>query len=171
MEGRLPEINGSFVVPMMDFDTENLQLPNNNSSQDNSGAFHAIPDSSPLNEQVKKESQKYTNASIRSNDDLAPLSWLQSLDMCGVVPHITTQPTPPASPSDRESPPKPIDYSVDDSVKPPYSYAALIGMAMKENDNKMTLSAIYSWIREHFAFYKTADQSWQVRANTNTKGI
>ncbi|XP_063858687.1 forkhead box protein J3-like [Scylla paramamosain] len=34
-------------------------------------------------------------------------------------------------------------------------------MAMKENQNKMTLSAIYKWIKENFAYYKTADPSWQ----------
>lgn len=117
-------------------------------------------------------------------DDLTSLSWLHSLDMCGMVPHLATPPTPPASPQPQslltssqiphnspadkkrkaESQEKHdnIDYSVDGSVKPPYSYAALIGMAMKENQNKMTLSAIYKWIKENFAYYKTADPSWQV---------
>lgn len=117
-------------------------------------------------------------------DDLTSLSWLHSLDMCGMVPHLATPPTPPASPqpqnllassqmlhnspadkkrkAELQEKQDNIDYSVDGSVKPPYSYAALIGMAMKENQNKMTLSAIYKWIKENFAYYKTADPSWQV---------
>ncbi|XP_047469968.1 forkhead box protein C1-like [Penaeus chinensis] len=116
-------------------------------------------------------------------DDLTSLSWLHSLDMCGMVPHLATPPTPPASPqpqnllassqmphnspadkkrkAELQEKQDNIDYSVDGSVKPPYSYAALIGMAMKENQNKMTLSAIYKWIKENFAYYKTADPSWQ----------
>ena len=119
--------------------------------------------------------------STSTNDDLTSLSWLQSLDMGGVVPHLAAPPTPPASPpfagsgaasptdpfrlAKEDHPPLPqekIDYSVDGSVKPPFSYAALIGMAMKQNQNKMTLSAIYKWIKEHYIYYKTADQSWQV---------
>lgn len=55
-----------------------------------------------------------------------------------------------------------IDYKTNGSVKPPYSYATLICMAMKANKNKMTLSAIYKWIHENFLYYKNADPSWQV---------
>ncbi|EDV27968.1 uncharacterized protein TRIADDRAFT_17444, partial [Trichoplax adhaerens] len=46
--------------------------------------------------------------------------------------------------------------------KPPYSYATLICMAMKESKkSKITLSAIYNWIRENFMYYRIADPSWQ----------
>ena len=55
-----------------------------------------------------------------------------------------------------------IDYKTNGSVKPPFSYATLICMAMKANKNKMTLSAIYKWIRENFLYYRNADPSWQV---------
>lgn len=124
-----------------------------------------------------------TDNTLSSSDDLTSLTWLHSLDMGGMVPHLATPPTPPASPQphnpllthtthmsptdmkrkvDGQEKPDRIDYSQDGSAKPPYSYAALIGMAMKENQNKMTLSAIYKWIKENFAYYKTADPSWQV---------
>ncbi|XP_045593340.2 forkhead box protein A2 [Procambarus clarkii] len=124
-----------------------------------------------------------SDTSMGGGDDLTSLTWLHSLDMGGMVPHLATPPTPPASPQPHNplpptqtshTPPTDrkrkaevqekldrIDYSQDGSVKPPYSYAALIGMAMKENQNKMTLSAIYKWIKENFAYYKTADPSWQ----------
>lgn len=156
--------------------TNNSPIPNSpmggKAQQQKSPSRHSPPKSSP---QTICASTNTRTASAVS-DDLTPLSWLQSLDMGGVVPHLAAPPTPPASPvssqnsltaegncKDGPASPEKIDYSVDGSVKPPYSYAALIGMAMKENDNKMTLSAIYKWIKEHFVFYKTADQSWQVR--------
>lgn len=53
-----------------------------------------------------------------------------------------------------------IDYRTN-STKPPYSYASLITMAMREKKNKMSLASIYQWIRENFIFYQTADPSWQ----------
>lgn len=56
-----------------------------------------------------------------------------------------------------------IDYRTNPYVKPPYSYAALICMAMKDSKSpKMTLSAIYSWITDNFMYYRMADPSWQV---------
>lgn len=56
-----------------------------------------------------------------------------------------------------------IDYKIVGDVKPPYSYASLICMAMKANKHKMTLSSIYKWIKENFLYYRNADPSWQVR--------
>ena len=55
-----------------------------------------------------------------------------------------------------------MDYKNDANAKPPYSYAALICLSMKDTKNKMTLSQIYKWIRENFAYYRKADKSWQV---------
>lgn len=56
-----------------------------------------------------------------------------------------------------------VDYKQNGNVKPPYSYATLIWMAMKESKkNKITLSAIYKWITDNFKYYRTADPSWQV---------
>ena len=55
-----------------------------------------------------------------------------------------------------------IDYKTNGTIKPPYSYATLICMAMKANKNKMTLSSIYKWIRENFLYYRNAVPSWQV---------
>ena len=60
-----------------------------------------------------------------------------------------------------------MDYKNDANAKPPYSYAALICLSMKDTKNKMTLSQIYKWIRENFAYYRKADKSWQVRIYNN----
>lgn len=59
------------------------------------------------------------------------------------------------------------DYRSYGEHKPPFSYAALICMAMGANSNKMTLSAIYNWIKDNFLYYRNADPSWQVRYNLN----
>ena len=56
-----------------------------------------------------------------------------------------------------------VDYKTNGSVKPPFSYATLICMAMNDNKNKMTLNSIYKWIRDNFLYYQHADPSWQVR--------
>ena len=56
-----------------------------------------------------------------------------------------------------------IDYKTNPYVKPPYSYATLICMAMKETrKNKITLAGIYNWITDNFMYYRHADPSWQV---------
>ncbi|NP_001008648.1 forkhead box protein J1-B [Danio rerio] len=60
------------------------------------------------------------------------------------------------------NPAEEIDYKTNRHVKPPYSYATLICMAMQaSNKTKITLSAIYSWITENFCYYRYAEPSWQ----------
>ncbi|KAI1883915.1 hypothetical protein AGOR_G00221000 [Albula goreensis] len=59
-------------------------------------------------------------------------------------------------------PPQEVDYRTNHQVKPPYSYATLICMAMRASrKNKLTLSAIYGWITENFCYYRRAEPSWQ----------
>ncbi|XP_029102745.1 forkhead box protein J1-B [Scleropages formosus] len=61
-----------------------------------------------------------------------------------------------------ESPGEDTDYRTNPQVKPPYSYATLICMAMQASkETKITLSAIYSWITENFSYYRHAEPSWQ----------
>ncbi|XP_059475241.1 forkhead box protein J1-like [Neocloeon triangulifer] len=93
--------------------------------------------------------------------DLRSLSWLQSGDLLRLTPKMP--PTPPPSPLPMKPPsPPPLEmYRRQGDKKPPFSYAALIGMAMSAHNNKMTLSAIYAWIRENFLYYRNADPSWQ----------
>ncbi|XP_062336357.1 forkhead box protein J1-B-like [Osmerus eperlanus] len=55
-----------------------------------------------------------------------------------------------------------VDYTANPQVKPPYSCATLICMAMQASKkNKITLSAIYNWITENFVYYRHAEASWQ----------
>ena len=56
------------------------------------------------------------------------------------------------------------DYRNNPCVKPPFSYATLICMAMRESKRqKITLSGIYKWITDNFVYYQVAEPSWQVR--------
>ncbi|KAK0085376.1 hypothetical protein PV325_005327 [Microctonus aethiopoides] len=107
--------------------------------------------------------------------ELTSLSWLQSLD----ITSASSLPTPPCSPSPppvARRPPKKMSpllkaeidfaengdkYQTDPDAKPPFSYATLICLAMRANNNKLTLSNIYAWIRENFMFYRQADAAWQ----------
>ncbi|XP_078488423.1 transcription factor protein [Ciona intestinalis] len=47
-------------------------------------------------------------------------------------------------------------------VRPPYSYSALIAMAIQNSpEKKLTLSQIYQYVAENFPFYKKSRAGWQ----------
>ncbi|NXB36190.1 FOXJ1 protein, partial [Eulacestoma nigropectus] len=55
-----------------------------------------------------------------------------------------------------------IDYKSNAHVRPPYSYATLICMAMEASKKpKITLAAICKWISDNFCYFRRADPSWQ----------
>lgn len=58
-----------------------------------------------------------------------------------------------------------IDYSQDSAkdLKPPHSYAQLIGLAILwADEQRLTLSKIYDYIKENYAFYRFQGGGWQV---------
>ncbi|XP_012709810.2 LOW QUALITY PROTEIN: forkhead box protein J1-A [Fundulus heteroclitus] len=58
--------------------------------------------------------------------------------------------------------PDEVDYRTNALIKPPYSYATLICMAMQASKkSKITLSCIYQWITDNFCYYRHADPTWQ----------
>ncbi|XP_067088264.1 LOW QUALITY PROTEIN: forkhead box protein J1-A, partial [Osmerus mordax] len=60
--------------------------------------------------------------------------------------------------------PDEVDYKTNAHIKPPYSYATLICMAMQASKkSKITLSCIYKWITDNFCYFRHADPTWQVR--------
>ncbi|KAL1621398.1 transcription factor [Neofusicoccum ribis] len=57
-----------------------------------------------------------------------------------------------------------IDYSADSAkdLKPPHSYAQLIGQAiMSSPEEQLTLANIYEYIKKHYAFYRYSGGGWQ----------
>lgn len=57
-----------------------------------------------------------------------------------------------------------IDYSANGAkdLKPPHSYAQLIGMAiLSTHEQQMTLNNIYKWIMANYAFYRFNTGGWQ----------
>jgi hypothetical protein len=63
-----------------------------------------------------------------------------------------------------------IDYSRDSSkdLKPPFSYATMIAQAIfSSEEEKLTLSNIYSFIAEKYAFYRHSNSGWQVSIPTS----
>ncbi|XP_047995699.1 forkhead box protein I1c-like [Leguminivora glycinivorella] len=131
--------------------------------------------------QIKKEKEVQEKLVVddEQETDLTNLTWLQNITNIMAIPQF---PIPPVSPSPPIKSPQTTrlqkfhqtiakcqrdfmenreEYQRNSEKKPPYSYSTLICMAMRYNDDKMTLSAIYSWIKENFKYYRNADPTWQ----------
>ena len=58
-----------------------------------------------------------------------------------------------------------IDYALESSrdLKPGCSYASMITWAiLSTGEQALSLSGIYTWIRTHYAFYRSVSSGWQV---------
>jgi forkhead box protein J1 len=125
-----------------------------------------------LNSDTSEENQE------ELDDSLTNLQWLHNITILDMTPANLAS-SPSSSPRSSEDDlaetsseksdaevmkqDNKIDYMSDPNRKPPYSYATLICMAMRETKKtKITLSAIYKWIRENFVYYRHADPTWQV---------
>ncbi|XP_057311005.1 uncharacterized protein LOC130648895 [Hydractinia symbiolongicarpus] len=149
--------------------------------------FRVTIQPSVLKKNIKKEvdedaenskTERLNNDLCRLDDSLTNLQWLTDVRVNDILdgkplPYAPLSPAPSNSSEDGEEAKcvkreprhfsdSSIDYRNNRDLKPPYSYAALIIMAMKSKScAKMTLSEIYKWITDNFSFYKHADPSWQ----------
>lgn len=56
----------------------------------------------------------------------------------------------------------PYDPLLHTNSKPPYSFSCLIFMAIEDSPTKaLPVKEIYSWITEHFPYFKTAPNGWK----------
>ncbi|KAM4664816.1 forkhead box protein J1 isoform 1-T2 [Discoglossus pictus] len=96
---------------------------------------------------------------------VAPCSPLAADPACLGMPHTPGKPTSSSTMRVTHQglqPMEEIDYKTNPHVKPPYSYATLICMAMQASKKtKITLSAIYKWITDNFCYFRHADPTWQ----------
>ncbi|XP_005993280.3 forkhead box protein J1-A [Latimeria chalumnae] len=100
---------------------------------------------------------------------VAPSSPLAADPASMVMPHTPGKPTPASTSraghlgtAIQAHAMEDIDYKTNPHVKPPYSYATLICMAMQASKKtKITLSAIYKWITDNFCYFRYADPTWQ----------
>ncbi|NWY21389.1 FOXJ1 protein, partial [Aphelocoma coerulescens] len=84
------------------------------------------------------------------------------------IPRTSSSTTCTSTVTTRQAVPQPppptgdIDYKSNAHVRPPYSYATLICMAMEASKKpKITLADICKWISDNFRYFRRADPSWQ----------
>uniref|UniRef100_A0A803WD67 Forkhead box protein G1 n=1 Tax=Ficedula albicollis TaxID=59894 RepID=A0A803WD67_FICAL len=97
----------------------------------------------------------------RPGPDLCPGFPLTAEELCH---YIDIPPSPASSAALPLSPPLPgdTDYKNNAHLKPPYSYATLICMAMEASEEpKLTLAAICKWISDNFCYFRRAHPTWQ----------
>lgn len=166
--GDRPVIHPSFLQG-----EHRLPIGEEPSSWDSSN--HAHPEPPP----VRRGSLSSNTRRPVSSSDNAPDA---SQATVTVTPSAKRQVTPrPQSRDTAEPPPQPnksplynrgmmmesteeIDYGADSAkdLKPPYSYATMISQAIfSTGEEKMSLSNIYKFIMDHYAFYRHSQTGWQ----------
>ena len=143
-----------------DDDVEDYSRTNNHRAPGQPGARSSLQDSSMYGALDFGSQQRRTH----------PHSQHATLQAAPGTPIRTQQPFTKSSPAanyargvmmeSTES----IDYSADSAkdLKPPHSYAQLIGMAILSTpEQQMTLNNIYKWIMANYAFYRFNTGGWQ----------
>ncbi|KAK7521116.1 fork head transcription factor 1 [Phyllosticta citriasiana] len=137
--------------------------------QDRTADNHGLPASSQFNQTAPSQQQSNSNhdqyqQAAPTSGPLAPNTPIPS--RIKQSPKIKTSPSAAGAYSRGvmlEST-EHIDYSADSAkdLKPPLSYAQLIGQAiMSSPEEQLTLANIYEYIKKHYAFYRYNGGGWQ----------
>ena len=173
MDHAVPESSHTVEIECVYEQPETFVLTESPSSAEIETVKIDLPKKNPVKELPKIEEEPET--------DLTNLTWLQNITNIMAVPQfpiLPMSPNPPAKPQPQNTRLQKFnqtlakcqkdfmenkeEYQKNSDKKPPYSYSILICMAMRYNNDKVTLSAIYSWIRDNFKYYRNADPTWQV---------
>ncbi|KAA3681650.1 uncharacterized protein DEA37_0008079 [Paragonimus westermani] len=134
-----------------------------------------------LSERLRANWLQKLNKSDATDDSLTNLTWLYDMHPVGFevdVTHKSNEASAELGGTNSDShvpnfgqlpfsgslldPQVRLDYRTKWTGKPPFSYATLICLAMRElGKPKVTLSDIYGWIMNNFAYYRHTDSSWQ----------
>ncbi|UXI14709.1 hypothetical protein NH340_JMT00652 [Sarcoptes scabiei] len=115
----------------------------------------------PLQQHLQQHNEAYNHHETSSSSSSLSISSSSSSSVSAYTFSSTDSPSPISIPSPQSYSSTANEYRINENLKPPYSYATLICMAMRANKNKMTLSSIYKWIKENFLYYRNANPSWQ----------
>ncbi|KAL1131291.1 hypothetical protein AAG570_010909 [Ranatra chinensis] len=74
----------------------------------------------------------------------------------------SSSPVPQQNSKNKHPPHIPYDPKIHVTTKPPYSFSCLIFMSIENSEGKaLPVKEIYSWILEHFPYYKNAPTGWK----------
>lgn len=114
---------------------------------------HIFTDQSPTSDYVDDSSVSAAESS--SSSVHSPIS---------NTPSSYTPPTTTTSTTTGRKHPHNVPYDplVHTANKPPYSFSCLIFMAIEDSEQKaLPVKEIYSWILEHFPYFRTAPTGWK----------
>ncbi|XP_061875935.1 forkhead box protein J1-B-like [Colius striatus] len=110
-------------------------------------------------------------SSQRCSTLAAPCSALAAEPTCGALSHSPCQPISSSASRTVLSPELAQDtgHRSNPSVRPPYTYASLICMAMEASQKpSISLSAIYKWIRDNFSYFRHAEPNLDCKTILHT---